>query len=291
MSNAIGNSVLANKKSLVVGAVVIALSAVGYLVYESLVFVSSDNATIQAHTLLLAARVGGVIDAVEVDENQKVKKGEVLARVDQREYTAAQLQADAELGGVQARLKDAEVNFRRAESLIASNAISKQQFDAAEASFRELKKKAAAVKARLDEANLNLAYTEIRAPADGVVAKRSVEAGQVVSVGQPLFGFVESTSRWVIANLKETELRGVKRGRPATVTVDALSNKKFFGEVESISPATGATFSLLPPDNATGNFTKVVQRVPVRIRLLNLTPEDIDSLQAGLSAEVKVKVR
>jgi membrane fusion protein (multidrug efflux system) len=104
----------------------------------------------------------------------------------------------------------------------------------------------------------------------------------------PLIGFIDGGSRWVTANFKETEIEGVKVGAKADVDVDAISSRKFHGIVESISSATGATFTLLPPDNATGNFTKVVQRVPVRIRLENLSATDIRILRAGLSAGVKV---
>ena len=105
-----------------------------------------------------------------------------------------------------------------------------------------------------------------------------------------MIGFVSSESRWVTANFKETEISDVIVGHKVSVTVDAIPSKKFEGEVESISSATGSTFTLLPPDNATGNFTKVVQRVPVRIKLKNLTPQDIDLLHAGLSAMVKVSI-
>jgi len=113
----------------------------------------------------------------------------------------------------------------------------------------------------------------------------------VVPAGQPLLGFVGSGERWVTANFKETQLDNVKPGRKAEVTVDALPGRTFEGEVESLSAGTGSIFTLLPPDNASGNFTKVVQRVPVRIKLPGLTMADILSLQAGLSAVVSVKVR
>ena len=140
-------------------------------------------------------------------------------------------------------------------------------------------------------ANLNLEYTKITAPSDGKVGKRSFEVGMLASPGQPLLGFVEGNERWVVANIKETDMALVTEGKKASITVDAVPGKEFEGVIESISPTTGATFSLLPPDNATGNFTKVVQHVPVRIKLLNLTEKDSDRLQAGLSAEVKVRVR
>jgi membrane fusion protein (multidrug efflux system) len=175
--------------------------------------------------------------------------------------------------------------------LYKKNVVSRAQYDNAEATFREVGKKAQSVQAQLSQAELNASYTEIKAPTDGRIARKAVEPGMVIPAGQPLFGFVSSKDRWVIANFKETEITNIAKGKSVKIEVDALPGMDLHGEVESLSPSTGAVFSLLPPDNATGNFTKVVQRVPVKIKLLNLTPEDIDKLQAGLSANVSVKVR
>ena len=124
---------------------------------------------------------------------------------------------------------------------------------------------------------------------DGFIAKKSVEIGQLIAPGIPLIGFVGAEERWVIANFKETEIDKIHVGNEAHVDVDAIPQKTFKGKVVSLSAATGATFSLLPPDNATGNFTKVVQRIPVKIALENLSDQDIAELRAGLSAEVKVR--
>jgi len=144
---------------------------------------------------------------------------------------------------------------------------------------------------KADQAKLNLSYTQIVAPEDGVIAKKSVEPGMVVPAGQALFGFVSSQERWVTANFKETQLSKIKPGQKVGIKVDAISGKKFEGVVDSIGSSTGSTFTLLPPDNSTGNFTKVVQRVPVKITFSNLTPEDIDRLADGLSAEISVHIR
>ncbi|MDB5039179.1 MAG: hypothetical protein JWQ35_2707, partial [Bacteriovoracaceae bacterium] len=184
---------------------------------------------------------------------------------------------------------EAETNFKRAQDLFKTQAISRERFDNAQATFKDLDAKMKAAQAQLAQASLNLDYTKIVAPAAGTVARKSIEVGQTVMPGQALFGFVDGQSRWVTANLKETQLEDVKLGRPAVVEIDALSGKKFKGEVESVSPSTGAVFSLLPPDNSTGNFTKVVQRVSVRIKLLDLKPEDIQKLQVGLSAFVTIQ--
>ena len=131
----------------------------------------------------------------------------------------------------------------------------------------------------------------IKAPSDGVIAKTSAEIGELATTGVPLIGFIGSESRWITANFKETEIKDIKIGSRVDINIDALPNKKFAGEVESISPSTGATFTLLPPDNATGNFTKVVQRVPIRVKFTNISVEEFENIRAGLSAEVKVHIR
>lgn len=278
------------KKQLMIGAgavVVIGGALFGYYEWSH---VSTDNAQIQAHTLMLSSKVPGIVIEVLVQENEPVKEGQVLARIDSQDYKNNVKQAEADLEGVKAKLHDAEANYKRMGDLLRQNVVSRAQYDNAEATYREVSKKVQAIQAQVSTAQLNASYTEIKAPTNGHIARKSVEPGMVIPPGQPLFGFVESTSRWVIANFKETEITNIEKGKPVKVEVDALPGKEFHGEVESLSPSTGAVFSLLPPDNATGNFTKVVQRVPVKIKLLNLSEQDIIKLQAGLSANVSVKV-
>jgi membrane fusion protein (multidrug efflux system) len=280
------------KRKRIVGTVLAVVALVVIRVaYEHFTWVTTDNAQVSAHTVMLSSRVAGTVEEVKVQENQKVKAGQILAVIDSSTYETKVRQAESELESQRARFHDAEVNFKRVQQLVSKGAVSRQQFDTAQANYRELQKRVASAQAQLDQAKLNLQYTEIEAPSDGTIARRSVEPGMVVPPGQPLFGFVEGGHRWVVANFKETELSGIRLGAHTEVSVDALEGKDYVGEVESISPTTGAVFSLLPPDNATGNFTKVVQRVPVRIRLINLTENDIDHLRAGLSAEVSVRLR
>ena len=138
-----------------------------------------------------------------------------------------------------------------------------------------------------DQAELQLSYTSVVAPVDGIVARESVTPGQLVSPGQPLMSVVPVSDSWVVANIKETDIDRLALGNDVEITIDAYPGHPFHGEVESISPATGSRFSLLPPDNATGNFTKVVQRVPVRIRVTDGESE-MTPLRPGLSAEVEV---
>jgi membrane fusion protein, multidrug efflux system len=174
--------------------------------------------------------------------------------------------------------------------LFNKGASTRERLDSAEAQYRSLDNKFKAAQAEVAEASLNLGYTRITAPVDGKVGKKSFEVGMLAAPGQPLLGFVSNDERWVTANLKETDMANVVEGKKAYITVDAIPGREFDGLVDSISPATGASFTLLPPDNATGNFTKVIQRVPVRIKLLNLNEGDMDRLQNGLSADVKIRV-
>lgn len=280
---------MSNKKKIIAISLGLVSLVVIYLVFESIYFVSTDNATIQGHSLLISSKVPGVVTDVLVDENQKVKEGDVLVRLDARDYQNQLALAEAEVGSSDARLKDNQTNFNRIKSLFAAGAVTQQQFDTAQTLLKTETKKNAAVQAQLEQAKLNIAYTEIKAPANGIIAKRSVEKGQVLPAGQAILGFISSESRWIIANYKETDLKRIQVGAEAKISVDALPNLKLKAVVDSISPSTGATFTLLPPDNATGNFTKVVQRIPIKLKILDLKTEDVDRLQVGLSVIVDLK--
>lgn len=282
---------LTRKQILIIAGLVVVTLIASYVGYQSYFFVSTDNAMVQAPATLLSARVAGFISRVAVEENEKVKAGQVLVEIRPDDYKNLVDQYDYARASLVAELRGAEINYRRALSLFKNGASTQERLDAAETQLHALQNRLKSTEAQVATAKLNLEYTKIVAPTDGRVGKKSFELGMYASVGQPLLGFVEGKSRWVVANLKETEMANVRIGNPAEVEVDAIAGRTFIGQVESISPATGATFSLLPPDNATGNFTKVVQRVPVRIKLLNLQDGDIDLLQSGLSAEVKIRVR
>ena len=259
-----------------------------YLLFEHFMYVSTDNAQIEAHALMITPKVSGYVVAVNVKEGQRVKKGDVLVEIDSRDFENALTQAKGELTSMEARRRDADRNFQRLSDLFKSGAVSRAQFDTASAGYSETKAKYEAIAAQVSQAQLNLDNSRIRAPYDGWIARKSVEVGQLAGAGIPLLGFVDDQDRWVMANFKETDIAHIKVGSQAWVEVDAISGKKFHGKVESISPATGATFTLLPPDNATGNFTKVVQRVPVKLVLEELSDQDKELLRAGLSATATV---
>lgn len=227
-------------------------------------------------------------------------------------------QAVAQVAAARAAVAQAQANAGRAQSdveryrtLAPRGVVSSQQLDAAEAAasasaaqltaareqvlaataaLQSADAKVAAARAQRDQADLNVAWTRITAPLSGVVSRKSIEVGQLVSPGQPLMSVVPLDDIWVVANLKETEIAGVDLGDRAEIEADAYHGRRFPAHVESISAATGAKFSLLPPDNATGNFTKVVQRIPVRLRLDQ--PQDPrQPLRPGMSVQVTINTR
>lgn len=276
------------KKKLLAGFGTVAVLVAGYFLYEHMMYVTTDNAQVEAHSVMIAAKVGGYINAVHITEGMKVKKGDVLIEIDDRDYQNHLRQIKGELASLEAKKRDADKNLRRISELFSKGVVSQQQYDGTTTSLAEIKAKYEAVSAQVAQAELNFQNTKILAPSDGFIAKRAAEVGQLASPGVPLVGFVDAGERWVTANFKETEIEGVVPGKKVNIDVDAISGHSFVGVVESISSATGATFTLLPPDNATGNFTKVVQRVPVKIRFENVTAEQVETLKAGLSAFVKV---
>ena len=140
----------------------------------------------------------------------------------------------------------------------------------------------------VDAAKLNLSYTVVVAPEDGLVSKITVQPGQFVQAGQSLFSIVHSDRIWVVANFKETQLNKMREGQRVVVTADVFKNHDFEATVGSFSPATGSTFALLPPDNASGNFVKVVQRLPVRIEFTNTSDTLIRKLRPGMNVQVDV---
>ena len=204
--------------------------------------------------------------------------------VPQQQYDSAVAAADASraaMDSARAQTAEAEASIRVAESRLAQMKAGEQQAMAGLRSAKTVPEQIAATKARaasaqarvdqakatLAQAELNLNYTTIAAPTDGVTARKSVNFGQVVQPGQPLLAIVQVDGVWVTANFKETQLANMRPGQPAAIEVDAYGGREFRGKVDSIGAATGARFSLLPPENATGNFVKVVQRVPVKIVL------------------------
>jgi membrane fusion protein (multidrug efflux system) len=203
---------------------------------------------------------------------------------------AALSQAKARQAGLQASRSQAFARIGEARARLGQSSAVEAEIAAANAQADQAKARMQTAQAMLNLAAIELSYTKIVAPLDGVASKKSATVGQMLSVGQPVVMIVPSTGMWVTANYKETQLDKMRAGQGATVRVDAYPGLELRGRVESVSGATGARFSLLPPDNATGNFTKVVQRVPIRIQLDGTAPEG-RTLRAGMSADVTVDTR
>ena len=206
-----------------------------------------------------------------------MKKGDLLVQIDPRDY---QVQLDS----AQANYDKTKSDFDRNTALANSRAISQADLDAARGTFD-------VAKASLDQAKLNMEYTRITAPFDGRITRKAVEPGDYIQTGQTLFSIVPHDI-WITANFKETQLTYMQPGQPVTIHIDAFPGKTFRGHVDSIQSGTGARFSLLPAENATGNYVKVVQRVPVKIRF-DEAPEVQAAFAPGLSVvpEVKISVK
>ncbi|HET7790789.1 MAG TPA: HlyD family secretion protein [Gemmatimonadales bacterium] len=285
---------------------------------------TTDDAQVDGHVIPVLPKVGGFVSEVRVRDNQPVRAGDTLVVLDDRDFQVRLTQANADLvallatvssktrvGQADAAVAQAQANAQKAHAdldrlrpLADQDIVSKQQLDAAEAAaaaadaglaqaqaaLAGADARVAAARAARDQAALNLSYTRITAPTGGVVSKKNVEVGQLVQAGQPLMTVVPLDNIWVEANLKETQITDVTPGDPADITVDAYPGVHFAGHVESLSPATGAKFSLLPPDNATGNFTKVVQRLPVRIGL-DRPNDPAKPLRPGMSVVVTITTK
>jgi membrane fusion protein, multidrug efflux system len=184
----------------------------------------------------------------------------------------------------------ARAGAARAGAELRSAQTVPEQVSATRARARGAEARVEQMRAQVQQAELNLAHATIKAPLAGIVSKKSVEPGQVIQPGQPLMTIIPLDRVWVTANFKETQLRDMRPGQRVTIEVDAYGGREFTGHLESIAAATGARFSLIPPDNATGNFVKVVQRVPVRIAIDE--PQDSQQpLRPGLSVEATVHTK
>jgi membrane fusion protein (multidrug efflux system) len=250
---------------------------------------STDDAFIEGRIIRISAQVAGQVSRVYVTDNQWVKEGDVLVQIDDREYRALADQAAAEARAAEVAAENAAADARRAEELFQRQLISRQAYDAAIATARARAAEAEAARKQAVEAGLKVSYTRLVAPEPGRVTNRTVEEGQYVQVGQSLMAIVPN-DLWVIANFKETQLARIRPGQPVEIRVDAYPGLVLHGHVDSIQAGTGARFSLLPPENATGNYVKVVQRVPVKIVFDAPLPEGY-ALGPGMSVVPTVIVR
>ncbi|WP_207533510.1 HlyD family secretion protein [Desertivirga arenae] len=305
----------------------------------------TDDAQIDGDISPVVARVGGYVDSILFEENQHVEQGQVLVKLDSRDYEirleqalAAQRGASATVGVSQSQISStsassstakanveaarvrfwkADKDYSRYANLIKEGAITQQQFDqvkaerdasraALEAAQDQYKAASAQVgttrsqlqvsstgvdqkQADVDFAKLQLSYTTIKAPVSGIVSRKSIQKGQLIQAGQSLFSIVNDNSIYVTANFKETQLEKLHTGEKVDIIVDAYPDDKIEGEIYNFSPATGAKFSLLPPDNASGNYVKVVQRVPVKIKI-KANKDLTAKLRPGMSVKASVRI-
>jgi membrane fusion protein (multidrug efflux system) len=332
-------------RTALVAALVLGLSYAVYTAYDNSHTASTDDAYLEGRVSAVGARVSGSVKQVLVEDNQEVKEGEVLIRLDPRDFEIALqdaraavevAQADHEAaaagvplanGAVQGEVQRARAALRgaaagelrrargerlRMRRLVRDHIVAREDLDNAEAAYRVVRAKVegmsaalrqsrgrrhevdvreaqtrtaaarlAQAQARLAEAERRLGYATIRAPFAGRVTRKNVEVGQIVNVGQPLLAVVSTDEIWVVANFKESQLTRVKRGLPAVVKVDMYPGLELRARVDSIQAGTGARFSVLPAENASGNFVKVVQRVPVKLVLDPQSPGPL--LFPGLS--------
>jgi membrane fusion protein (multidrug efflux system) len=308
--------------------------------------VSTDDAYLQADNVIISPKVSGYISEVLVNDNQPVKAGQVLARIDDRDYrtalAAAQANMDAEAASIdnltqqiaqqqftvaearatvdadQATLTFAKQDYERYASLsntgagtvqnaqktgsslraaqanldhdIAAVGAARKQIDVLGTQLANARATLAQDQAALDQAKLNVSYTTIVSSIEGTVGARTLRVGQYVQAGTQLMAVVPLQAVYVVANYKETELTDVRAGQSVSIEVDTFPDATGHGIVDSIAPASGQEFALLPPDNATGNFTKIVQRVPVKIMI---DPHDplIGRLRPGMSVEPTIDTR
>jgi membrane fusion protein (multidrug efflux system) len=294
-----------SKTTLIIGGVCAGIVLIGVLLYwlHARNFESTDDAYTTTHVHEISARVAGTVDNVSVDDNQLVKVGQALVTLDQRDFKVAAEQSRAQLlqrrataAQARANLDHAQSDFDRMTKLSHDKVVSKQDLDNATAALRTGKgamdaatADLATAEAALHNAELQLSYTTIIAPADGVIGKKTVETGERIQPGQALMAVVERNV-WVLGNFKETQLGRMRVGQHVDVKIDAIPDHKFSAHIDSLQPGTGSTFALLPPDNATGNFTKIVQRVPVKIVI-----DDVGEYRArvvpGLSCEPRIDLR
>ena len=306
---------------------------------------TTDDAYVQADSTIISPKVSGYIAEVLVGDNEKVEAGQLLARIDDRDFKTAldQARADvaaseaavrnldaqielqqpiirqqaAEVDAAEANLKFAQQERSRYDDLMKSGSGTVQRAQQTDAALREKTAQLQQGKSGLDAANrkvevlatdrakavaqrdharaveqqmaLNLSYTRITAPVEGTVGARSLRVGQFAQAGTQLMAVVPLDAVYVVANFKETQLTHVRNGQPVELTIDSFHGTRLKGHVDSLSPASGLEFSLLPPDNATGNFTKIVQRVPVKIVLDDQSLKGL--LRPGMSAEPTVNTK
>jgi membrane fusion protein (multidrug efflux system) len=338
------------KRAALAGAALALLTAGAWFAYDwwnyGRFIESTDDAYVGGNLTSIAPHVGGFIESIPVTDYQLVQAGQVVLRLDRRDYQAALDHAKAVVASATATLdslraqvvqqqsaiqqqaaglaaKSAQAEYTAADAeryrslattaagsrqdqqrttsldaqaragileAAAALQVARQRVPVLEAEIAKANADVAQAQADLQTAQLNLSYTEIRAPIEGYIGNRAAQIGAYVGAGGYLLSIIPSSGLWVDANFKEDQLADMATGRAASITADVLPGHVFHGHVVNLSPGTGAVFSVIPPENATGNFTKIVQRVPVRIAL-DGNNDKLTLLRPGLSTNVHVDTR
>ncbi len=282
----LSNKLLRNSLTLLC-AVALVVGIIGFWAYGQF-YVSTDDAYINANVVQIAPRISGQITRLYVINNQYVKQGQPLFEIDSTPFKIAVDEAKAQLAIDQARLDNAQATATRMAALVKKHAVSSQQGDDAQAGLQSAFAATQLSKANLDKAELNLQYTTVIAPTSGWVTNVVLREGNLAEANQPLFALISDQEFWVDANFKETDLNTIHSGQKVDIKIDMYPGHSFIGVVQSISGGSGNVFSLLPPQNATGNWVKVTQRVPVRVLVLNT--DSRFPLRIGTSAAVKIHI-
>ncbi len=311
--NTNGNNNSKFKKRIFIPLFIILLAAAGaiYWYIGQLGYVNTDDAYIDGNKLAISSKMLGRITSLKVDEGDTVKQGQLLVQLDSTDLMARENQALAMLELDKESIPLAKVNvakaqddFNRAKTQYKDNVIPKEQFDhmqkaleAAKAAYNIALTKIGTAEAQLKVIQAELLNTQIYSPMDGVVAKRWVLPGDVVSPGQPIFTVYDLKNIWVTADLEETKLASIHIGDTVQISVDTYPDQKFQGKVFQIGSNTASEFSLIPPANASGNFTKITQRVPIKISIApeftagEKDPQKPFKLLPGMSVEIKVRIK
>lgn len=261
-----------NKRVLMIGLVLAALVAGMIYWLTTRHHESTDDAQIDAHIVPIIPKIAGYVTELHVADNQPVHKGDPLVQIDRADFLIAREQAQAMVAAGTANLANKDIRLKRQQSL-NTTARSKQELDDAVSEQQQALAMMAAAQSKLAQAEKDLKDTTLLAPEDGVVTNRGIELGSYVQAGQQLMAVV-GTKRWVIANFKETQLTDMRPGQKADIKIDAYPDLTLKGHVDSIQRGTGSRFSLFPAENATGNYVKIVQRVPVKIVIDDALPAD-----------------
>jgi membrane fusion protein (multidrug efflux system) len=288
--------------------VVLAIAIFAWMYYVNLRdFVSTDDAYIDGDRVSVSAKILGRIDQLTVDEGDSVRQGQILVRLDDSDLRAQEAQAKASLAFARENITLAKVNmdkaqmdYERATTQFNQSIIPKEQYDHAQSELESSKARhniaiaqTAAAQAQLGVIQTQLTNTIIESPMTGIVSKRWVLSGDIVQPGQSIFTIYNVKDIWVTANLEETSLSNLRFGDKVDISVDSYPDVKFIGTIVRLGSNTASQFSLIPPNNASGNFTKVTQRVPIKISIERRDGNRSQnfSLLPGMSVEVKVRVR